>query len=430
MSHPISERTVDYLIIGGGLAAATAAETLRTRDDQATILMVTQEDYLPYHRPPLSKEYLRAEIPAEGIYGEGGIFFKQPQWFDDQRIEIVRSVSAESLDLVGKTVTLSDGSVVHYLSLLIATGAQARHLEVPGKDFAGVHVLRTLTDADAIREELEEGHRVVVVGTGFIGLETAADAITKKANVTVVGHADRFWDSVINKQLSQHFQDQFTQRGAILKLGYDVTGFTLGPSDRVASVQITNVADKSITEDIPCDLVIIGVGTQLNTELARAAGLEIDPQHGIVVDERLETRSAGVFVAGDVAAYPDAFKGRMHFEHWDNAIATGQVAAANMSGGDEPYRHIPYFFSDQFDYSINMLGYAVPQAQTITRGDMATNTFTAFSVQDGVMVAAFMVNDDAQMDTIRTLIATQVVIANPQLLADPAFDLASLVQQS
>jgi len=156
--------------------------------------------------------------------------------------------------------------------------------------------------------------------------------------------------------------------------------------------------------------------------------LEVDARHGIVVDERLEPRAAGVFVAGDVAAYPDPLGGRMHFEHWDNAIASGQAAGINMARGDEPYRHVPYFFSDQFNLSINMLGYQSSEAQIVIRGDMTKDAFTALYVQNGVLRAALMVNDDAQMDLIRELIADSVSVPkDPQQMANSSFDLASLL---
>src|SRR6185437_2948173 len=155
--------------------------------------------------------------------------------------------------------------------------------------------------------------------------------------------------------------------------------------------------DQSQTEEIPCDLAIVGVGIQLNTELAASGGLAVDAKQGIVVNDRLKTDADGIFAAGDVAAYPDPVAGRMHFEHWDNAIASAQTAAANMTGGDEPYRHVPYFFSDQFDLSLNMLGYPSSAAQITLRGDLGAKKFTALYVQDGVLRAALMVNDDAEM---------------------------------
>jgi 3-phenylpropionate/trans-cinnamate dioxygenase ferredoxin reductase component len=420
-------RALDYLLIGGGLAAATAAEGIRKRDPQGSILIVTNESQLPYHRPPLSKEYLRGEIGPEGIYGDGGVYVQLPDWYREQSVEVLREIEATSLDTTRKTVRLGDGRTLGFRTMLLATGGRPRRLNVPGANLSGVHMLRSLADSTAIREQLFEGKRVVVVGSGFIGLETAASAVSKSSQVTIVEPMARAWPNLVSPQLSDYFQGQFSRRGATLRYGYSANAFVAGADGRLAAVRITPVSGGE-AEEIPCDLAIVGIGIQLNTELAASAGLEVDTKNGIVVDERLETRVAGIFAAGDVAAYPDPIGGRMHFEHWDNAIASGEVAAANMARGDEPYRHVPYFFSDQFDLSINMLGYPSDEAITIVRGDMSKNTFTAFYVQNDILRAALMVNDDAQMDFISELIAASTPTPkDTKRLADPAFDLASLV---
>lgn len=409
--QPQAERTIDYLLIGGGLASATAAEEIRKRDATGTILIVSNDPNMPYHRPPLSKEYLRAEIGAEGTYGQGGVYVQLPEWYDANNVEVLRGVQAEALDTRAKTVRLDDGQVIHYGSLLLATGGRPRLLNVPGAALDAIHPVRSLADADAIREALAPGQRVVVVGSGFIGLETAASAIQKGCQVTIVEPFPRAWPNMVSPAISDFFQKQFSDRGATLRYGYGVVGFEEAKDGRVGGVRIAKADDQSQTETIPCNLAIVGVGIQLHTELAATAGLAIDPKHGIIVNDRLETDSAGVFAAGDVAAYPDPVIGeRMHFEHWDNAIASAQTAAANMAGGDEPYRHIPYFFSDQFDLSLNVLGYPSDQAQITIRGDMGAKKFTALYVQNNVLRAVLMVNDDAQMDQLRDLIATSATV--------------------
>lgn len=428
MTSATNDQHVDYLLIGGGLAAATAAEEIRKRDASGTILIVSDDPQLPYHRPPLSKEYLRSEIGPEGTYGNGGVYVQEPQWYTDQRVEVKRGMAAQALDTTAQSVRLTDGTMLLYRTLLLATGGRPRRLNVPGMQLPGVQTLRTLADADALRPQLEQGKRVVVVGSGFIGLETAASALTKGAQVTIVEPMPRAWPNMVSPEVSRFFEEQFSRRGAALHYGYGATEFVAGADGRLAAVRIAPANSSGAqTEDISCDLAIVGIGIQLNIELAEAAGLEIDQRHGIVVDERLETRVADVFAAGDVAAYPDPLGGRMHFEHWDNAIASGQVAAANMAGGDEPYRHVPYFFSDQFDLSLNMLGYPSAEAQTVIRGDMQAEKFTALYVQNGTLRAALMVNDDAQMDLLRDLIAAAAPVSDAQRLADALFDLATLM---
>ncbi len=422
--QPQAERTIDYLLIGGGLAAATAAEAIRQRDGQGTILIVGSETPMPYNRPPLSKEYLHAEINDAGVYGQGGIYVQPDEWYDANNVEVLRGVTAQKVDAKAKTVSLDDGQVISYGKLLLATGGRPRRLSVPGMDLPGVHVLRTLAEADAIREALAPGQRVVVVGSGFIGMETAASALQKGCRVTIVEPLPRAWPQMVSPQISDFFQRQFSERGATLRYGYSVVGFAENKDSGVGSVRIARADDYSQTEEIPCDLAIVGVGIQLNTELAASAGLAVDEKHGIVVNDHLQTDAAGVYAAGDVAAYPDPIAGRMHFEHWDNAIASAQTAAANMTGGDEIYRHVPYFFSDQFDLSLNMLGYPSSEAQITVRGDMGAKKFTALYVQDGVLRAALMVNDDAEMDRLRDLIAAQAKPTGD--LSDASQDLGSL----
>lgn len=422
MAH---ERTVDYLIIGGGLAGATAVKTLRERDATGTILLVTGESFLPYHRPPLSKEYLRGEINAEGTYGGGGVFVEQPDWYAAQNVEVLRAVTAEALDTRARTVSLADGQTVHFTTLLLATGARARTLAVPGADLPGVMTLRTLDDADALRERLQPGQRLVVVGSGFIGMETAASALQQGLAVTVVAPEPRPWPTMMPDNVAAFFAQYFQARGADLRYGHTAAEFVAGPDGRVASVRVAPVGGGAAV-DVPCDLVIVGVGVQLNSEIAGTAGLATDPRHGIVVDERLETDAAGIFAAGDVAGFPSLLGDRMHFEHWDNAIASAEVAAANMSGGDAPFRHVPYFFSDQFDLAVNMLGFPTPEAQVVVRGDLAAAKFTALYVRDGALRAALLVNDDAQMDLLRELIAAGAPVSDAARLSDPTFDLATL----
>lgn len=427
MTAPGNQRDVDYLLIGGGLASASAAEEIRKRDPNGSIVVVSSEAHLPYNRPPLSKEYLRGEINAEGIYGEGGIFVQLPDWYDTQRIEVVTGTHVSALDSRARTARLENGSSIGFRTALIATGGRPRSLQVSGMDLDGVHLLRTVDDANSIRQQLSAGRHLVVVGSGFIGMEVAASALMKGVTVTVIEPQPRPWVSLVSPEISRFFEELFAGHGAVLRYGYTATEFVAGSDGHIAGVRIAPVDASHTTEDISADMAVVGVGIQLNTEVAASAGLEVDPRHGVVVDERLETAAAGIFAAGDVAAYPDPIAGRMHFEHWDNAIASGQAAGANMAGGDEPYRHVPYFFSDQFDVSLNMLGYPSASARTVIRGDTASKQFTALYVEQDTLRAALMVNDDAQMDLLKDLIAASAPVSDPERLADANFDLGSLM---
>ena len=428
MASAQSGRTVDYLLIGGGLASATAAEEIRKRDPNGSIVIVCKEPQRPYNRPPLSKEYLRGEINAAGTYGNGGIYVHEPGWHDENRVELLHS-EAVALDPAAKTVRLADGQTLTYGRLLLAMGGRPRILDVPNANLPGIHYLRTVEDSDAIRNELDRPEkRVVVVGSGFIGLETAANSLFRHAKATIVEPQARPWPSMLPERLSQYLSAQYARRGAELLYQHSVTGFTAGEDGRVNGVQVSPMSDSAATsaQTISCDLVVVGVGILLNSDLAQQAGLEVDPRQGVVVNDHLQTSAPDIYAAGDLAAYPDPVLGRMHFEHWDNAIATGQTAAANMTGGDEVYRHVPYFFSDQFDLAINMLGYPSDTAHVVVRGALQRDQFSAYFIEEGRLRGAMLVNDDAQMDLVRDLIAEDVPIPEPHALMDEKFDLASL----
>ena len=422
------QSVVEYLLIGGGLASATAAEEIRKRDASGSILIVAAEPHAPYHRPPLSKEYLRGEIGPEGTYGAGGVYAQLPPWYGEQRVELKTGVGVIRLDTAARLATLSDGSTVRYGKALIATGGRPNSLSIPGAHLPGIFALRTLDDSTAIREQLAaQGRNVVVIGSGFIGLEGASNALFKGAKVTIVDPVERVWPGMLTPDLSAYLQNQYTARGAMFHLGHTAAEFIAGANGRLSGVRIIPFERPGEALTLPADIAIVGVGITLNTDLAVDSGLNVDPRHGVMVDDHLRASADAVFAAGDVAAYLDPVMGRYHFEHWDNAIASGQTAAANMTGGDEQYRHVPYFFSDQFDLAINMLGYPSPDAEVVIRGDLTRDAFTAVYVRDGAIRAALMVNDDAQMDTWRELIETATAAPDDrERLADPTFEPASL----
>lgn len=423
-----AQQTVDYLLIGGGLASATAAEEIRKRDATGSILIAAAEPHPPYHRPPLSKEYLRGEINADGTYGNGGVFAQEQPWYADQRVDVRSGVVVTRLDTAEKLATFSDGSTVGYGHALLATGGRPRSLTIPGAQLPSVFALRTLDDSTTIRQSLNTpGRNVVIIGSGFIGLECASNALFKGARVSIVDLVDRVWPGMLTPDLSDYLQNEYTSRGAEFYLGQAPLEFVAGADGHVSAVRIAPHEGLGSALTLPADLVVVGVGILLNTDLATEANLNVDPHQGVLVDDHLRASAPDVFAAGDVAAFVDPIMGRFHFEHWDNAIASGQTAAINMTGGDQRYVHVPYFFSDQFDLSINMLGYPTPDSDVIIRGDLAQDAFTAIYVRDGAIRAALMVNDDAQMDTWRELIETSAPAPTDRAqLTDPAFDPASL----
>jgi 3-phenylpropionate/trans-cinnamate dioxygenase ferredoxin reductase component len=417
---------VDYLLVGGGLASVVAANEIRQRDGAGTILIVAAESHPPYHRPPLSKEYLRGQIEVAGIYGADGVFAALDPWYGERRIDLALGQTVSWLDTEARVATLADGTQIGYRKALIATGGRTRPLSIPGATLPGVMALRTLDDATALRDALATpNQQVVIVGSGFIGLEVAASAMFRGAHLTVVDMVERPWPGILAPDLSAWLRNEFMARGVEFHFNHVPSAFLAGPDGRVAAVRVAAVGGESPV-DLRADLVITGVGAQLNTEVASASGLAVDPRHGVIVDDHLRASAPDVWAAGDIAAYPDPVMGRFHFEHWDNALASGQTAAVNMTGGDERHTHVPFFFSDQFSLAIKLLGYPAPDAEVITRGELANEGFTAIYARDGVLRAVLMVNDDARMDAWRAAIAAGARAPDAATLARPDFDPARL----
>ncbi len=406
--------TVKYLIVGGGLTGATAARTIRQHDPDGGILMICGEPHLPYHRPPLSKEYLRgeADFDAARIAME-----------DDYRaanIALRLGMKAVAADTSTKTVTLNDGSTIAYEKLLIATGAGVKKLdpgETPGADAPNILYLRTIDDSDALKAAFARSRRVVVMGAGYIGMETAADAAQAGLDVTIVDTAKQPWGKNTSPDFGAFLEAYYKQKGVTFFLNNGVTEFVLG-ADGVA----TGVHLKS-GETIPCDLVIAGVGSKLNLDLPTAAGLEVDPKEGVSTDEFLETAVPGVFVAGDIARFHDPVLGKdWHVEHWQNAEWQGQIAGANMAGVPTPYDHVPYFFSDEFD--LHMLLRGDPQAgkSHFAIGSMAPDTdgfLELYLREDGTLAQGLLISkakdESATSELLEKMIRAHALVAPHQV---------------
>jgi 3-phenylpropionate/trans-cinnamate dioxygenase ferredoxin reductase subunit len=402
----------DIVIVGGGLAAASAADAYRKADGTGSVTIISREPARPVHRPPLSKEYLRGEETLDKVFVHPG------EYYPEHGISLQLETGAEAIDLASKQVSLSTGENLAFEKLVLATGARPRRLNVPGRDLEGVHYLRSLGSSTRLQKAATGGENAVIVGAGFIGMEVAASLTQRGVACTVVEVAPRMWARIVPEIVSTFIQRYFEERGVRFLFGRGVKA--LAGTDRVEAV---------ILEDgtrLPADLVVAGVGAELNTKLAEAAGLETD--RGVVVDEYLRTSHPDVYAIGDIAAYPDAIAGRIHLEHWDNALAQGRVVGRTLAGRPEPYEHIAYFFSDMFDLSLHMVGYPEGWDDIIVRGDPASGAFTTIYVKDGVIRAALELNDSGRIGTWRRLIrARQPVAGVANRLADPEFDPKSLM---
>ena len=401
--------TRTFVLVGGGLAAARAAETLRKEGFDGRVVIVGDEAALPYERPPLSKEYLLGKKALEKV------FVHNESWYADQEIELILATTVTDIDLAAHTVSLSDGARLTYDKALIATGAAPRRLSIPGADLAGIHYLRRIEDSDAIAAAIKEGGRFVIIGAGWIGLEVAA-AAAGPAEVTVVAPNSVPLEAALGPEMGEVFAAAHRAHGVDLRMNTSVAELR-GTRGRVEAV----VTGAGAT--IPADVVIVGIGAIPNTDLAVRAGLPVSG--GVVADAALRTENPDVYAVGDVAnAYHPVLGKRIRVEHWANARNAPLVAARAMLGQDVSYDRMPYFYTDQYDLSMEYAGYAGPDGydQVIFRGDVGKREFIAFWMSAGRVVAGMNVNIWDVTDAIQDLIRSGKTV-DPARLADPAVPL-------
>jgi 3-phenylpropionate/trans-cinnamate dioxygenase ferredoxin reductase subunit len=391
------------LIIGGGQAGAQAIDTLRREGFGGRLVLVSDEPFLPYQRPPLSKKFLSGELAADRLP------FRHQSFYDEHRVELKLGVRAVKLDVGARRVALANGEEVIYDRLLLCTGAVSRQLTCPGADLPGVHYLRGIGDVPKIQEGLKPGSRTVVIGGGYIGLETAATARKMGCTVTVLEMADRVMNRVVAANVSEYFAHEHRTQG--VKLVCNTRVVRLEGSSRVERVVC---ADGSSYET---DLLVVGVGALANMELASAAGLACE--NGIVVDEYCRTSDPAVFAAGDCTYHPSLhYDMRVRLESVDNAFEQAKTAALNMLDKPTTHDRVPWFWSDQFDNKLLIVGLSQGHDQQVTRGDPATRSFTVCYLKGGELVAVEAVNHSKDYMAARKLIADRVR-PNIDKLADP-----------
>jgi 3-phenylpropionate/trans-cinnamate dioxygenase ferredoxin reductase component len=403
------------VIVGASLAGAKAAEALRDLGYEGPVVLVGEEPDLPYERPPLSKSYLTGRAERNSV------FVHEKSWYDDNRIELRLGVAATGLDRATHEVQLDDGNRLKYGKLLLATGSRPRPLPVPGGDLDGVLFLRRLGDSDRIKEAFGgDQKRVVIVGAGWIGLETAAAAREAGNDVAIVEQFDLPLLRVLGPEMAQVFADLHRDHGVDLHLGVGVREIE-EQGGHVAAVHLDDGVE------LAAGVVIAGVGITPAVDLAQEAGLDVD--NGIVVDEHLRSSDPAIYAAGDVAnAYHPLLDRHVRVEHWANALNQPAVAAAAMLGGDAVYDRVPYCYTDQYDLGMEYLGYVTPGGydEVVIRGDVPAREFVAFWMSDGRLLAGMNVNVWDVADPIRALIQSRVVVGGAQL-ADTAIPLTQLV---
>jgi 3-phenylpropionate/trans-cinnamate dioxygenase ferredoxin reductase subunit len=403
--RPRSERVV---VIGAGHAGVLVADALRAGGHDGPLTLVGAEPVLPYQRPPLSKEHL----------APGGTSVPLPlraeRFFADQRIALRTGVTATALDRAARTVLLDDGGALPYDVLVLATGAANRMPVVPGADLAGVHALRTLADAAALRAGLSRARSVLVVGAGFVGLEVAAAARAHGMGVTVLEAADRPLTRVLSGETADHVAEVHRRAGTDLRLGEAVAAFT-GRRGRVTG------AVSSAGTEYRADLVLVGTGVVPRTALAAAAGLPV--ADGIVVDESLRTPDPAIYAVGDCASHPSVHTGtRTRLESVQNATDQGRHVAAAILGDARPYTEVPWFWSHQGALKLQIAGVRLPGDESVLCGDPATGRFSVCCFRDGRLAVVESVNRPADHIAARRLLAAGRS-PDPARVGDPEFSL-------
>lgn len=403
------------LIVGAGLAAGKAAETLRAEGYDGRIVVIGAEPVRPYERPPLSKDYLRGESEREKV------FVHPAGFYDEKSIELRTGTTVSAIDPAARTATLADGERLDWDALLLAVGAEPRRPPLPGIDLEGVLALRDLADSDRLRGVIGAGGRLAVIGAGWIGCEAAASARQGGMEVSLIEREAVPLQAVMGAEVGGIYADIHREHGVDLVTGASVEA--IEGSGRVERVRLAG------GRTIDCDAVLVGVGVRPRTELAEAAGLAVD--NGILVDATLRAGAPGVFAAGDVANAEHPFYGRrVRVEHWANALNQGPCAARNMLGAGEQYDRLPYFFSDQYDVGMEYTGLAGPEARVVVRGDRATREMIVFWLgDDGRVLAGMNMNVWDVTDAVKALIQSRHPV-DPARLADPDVPLEQLLPAS
>jgi 3-phenylpropionate/trans-cinnamate dioxygenase ferredoxin reductase subunit len=399
------------VIVGAGHAGVQAAASLREAGYDGSIVLLSDEKELPYQRPPLSKAFLKGEMELHGLPLRAEAFYR------DQRIDLRLGVRATRIDRATHRVEIADGPSIVYGHLILATGARQRRLDVPGVELPGVFALRNIADATALRERIAPGVRVVVIGAGFIGLEVAATAAKLGAQVTVVEIA-RPMGRAVSPILSDFYTQAHRVFGARLVLGMGVN--TITGTDKAEAVVLSD------GEVVPTDLVLVGVGVTSEDALAHEAKLEC--KNGIVVDAHLTTSDPDISAIGDCAAFPNATLGFMtRLESIQNAVDQAKGVAARLAGKAAAYDAVPWFWSDQGDLKLMIVGLSHDVDQWVTRGDPATRAFSTFGFREGKLAVVESVNRAGDHAAAKRIFATGKTLT-PEQAADPAFDIRALAK--
>jgi 3-phenylpropionate/trans-cinnamate dioxygenase ferredoxin reductase subunit len=406
----MTEQTV--VIVGASHAAVQAVDTLRREGHTGRIVLVGDEPYLPYNRPPLSKKYLAGEMERERL------LLRSAQFYEQHLVDVKLGLRVTAIDRADQRLRLSDGAELRYDKLILCLGSRNRLLEVPGYDLKGIHYLRTMADVDGIRADLPGAKKIVIVGAGYIGLEAAASARHLGLEVTVLEMADRPLQRVTTPEMSAFYMHRHEREGVRVLCGMSVSSF----KGDAAGHHVTGVACGE--REFDADFVIVGVGILPETTLAAAAGLRCE--NGIWVDEQCQTSDPNIYAAGDCTFHQSVRYGRrLRLESVDNAVEQAKTAASNICGKAVRHEHVPWFWSDQYDLKLQIAGLSQGYDQTVMRGDPDSGRFALYYLAQGELLAVDAINSPKDFMQGKKWIAERKH-PNPAQLADLSVDLKSL----
>jgi 3-phenylpropionate/trans-cinnamate dioxygenase ferredoxin reductase subunit len=393
----VTERVV---IVGAGHAAGQLVASLKQKKFGGQIILVGDEPYLPYQRPPLSKKFLSGDLPAERLY------VKPATFYDDPQIELCLETTVTSIDRDNKVLTTDAGDEIAYDKLILALGSRVRRLPIDGAELDGVHYLRSIADVDGIRSEIHNKKNAVIVGAGYIGLEVAAVIRQLGLDVTVVEMADRVMSRVVSPEISDFYQIEHTSQGVKLRLSTGISAFR--GDGRIEAVE---TADGEL---IPADFAVVGVGIMPNTELASAAGISVDD--GIVVDDTCQTSDPDIYAVGDCTRHPNSiYDQALRLESVHNALEQAKTAVSNICGNEMHYAQVPWFWSDQYDLKLQIAGLSSGYDDVVIRGNPADRSFACLYLKNGVLIATDAVNSPKEFVQSKALIANHTKVSRDEL---------------